>query len=73
MGLVEDKVIKNHFASEFVFNKYKDLKTCDIIERDPQGKPLACAAGLGSNGWEKAAQWSGAHGAVANRAFATDC
>lgn len=39
MGLVEDKVIKNHFASEFVFNKYKDLKTCDIIERDPQGAP----------------------------------
>jgi len=34
MGLVEDKVIKNHFASEFIYNKYKDEKTCGLIERD---------------------------------------
>ena len=34
MGLVEDKVIKNHFASEYVYNKFKDLKTCDVIEKD---------------------------------------
>ena len=34
MGIVEDKVIKNHFASEYIFNKYKNDKTCGIIERD---------------------------------------
>ncbi|WP_224996731.1 bifunctional acetaldehyde-CoA/alcohol dehydrogenase [Cesiribacter sp. SM1] len=34
MGLVEDKVIKNHFASEYIFNQYKDEKTCGIIETD---------------------------------------
>lgn len=28
MGIVEDKVIKNHFASEYIYNKYKDEKTC---------------------------------------------
>lgn len=34
MGIVEDKVIKNHFASEFIYNKYKNTKTCGIIEKD---------------------------------------
>lgn len=34
MGIVEDKVIKNHFASEYIFNKYKDEKTCGVIEED---------------------------------------
>lgn len=34
MGVVEDKVIKNHFASEFIFNKYKETKTCGILETD---------------------------------------
>ena len=34
MGIVEDKVIKNHFAAEYIYNKYKDEKTCGIIERD---------------------------------------
>ena len=34
MGIVEDKVIKNHFASEYIFNKYKDDVTCGIIETD---------------------------------------
>ncbi len=34
MGIVEDKVIKNHFASEFIFNKYKDAKTCGVLEID---------------------------------------
>ena len=34
MGIVEDKVIKNHFASEFIFNKYKDVQTCGILETD---------------------------------------
>jgi acetaldehyde dehydrogenase/alcohol dehydrogenase len=34
MGIVEDKVIKNHFSAEYIFNKYKDDKTCGIIEVD---------------------------------------
>ncbi|GAX80319.1 hypothetical protein CEUSTIGMA_g7757.t1 [Chlamydomonas eustigma] len=37
MGVVEDKVIKNHFASEFIYNKYKNQKTCDVIEVDSAG------------------------------------
>ena len=34
MGIVEDKVIKNHFVSEYVYNKYKDEQTCGVLERD---------------------------------------
>ncbi|MDD4839837.1 MAG: bifunctional acetaldehyde-CoA/alcohol dehydrogenase [Clostridia bacterium] len=34
MGIVEDKVIKNHYASEYIYNAYKDTKTCGIIEQD---------------------------------------
>ena len=34
MGIVEDKVIKNHFASEYIYNQYKDAKTCGVIEKD---------------------------------------
>ena len=34
MGVVEDKVIKNHFASEYIYNYYKDTKTCGVIEED---------------------------------------
>ena len=34
MGVVEDKVIKNHYAAEYVYNKYKDTKTCGVIEKD---------------------------------------
>ncbi len=34
MGIVEDKVIKNHYASEYIYNAYKDVKTCGVIERD---------------------------------------
>ncbi len=34
MGIVEDKVIKNHFASEYIYNQYKDEKTCGVIEKD---------------------------------------
>ena len=34
MGVVEDKVIKNHYASEYIYNKYKSEKTCGIIEED---------------------------------------
>ena len=35
MGVAEDKVIKNHFASEYIYNAYKDTKTCGLIEEDP--------------------------------------
>ncbi len=34
MGVVEDKVIKNHYASEYIYNAYKDVKTCGVIEED---------------------------------------
>ncbi|MGN1235101.1 MAG: bifunctional acetaldehyde-CoA/alcohol dehydrogenase, partial [Christensenellaceae bacterium] len=34
MGIVEDKVIKNHYASEYIYNKYKDVRTCGVIEHD---------------------------------------
>ena len=34
MGIVEDKVIKNHFAAEYIYNQYKDMKTCGVIEED---------------------------------------
>lgn len=34
MGIVEDKVIKNHFASEYIYNAYRHTKTCGIIEED---------------------------------------
>ena len=34
MGIVEDKVIKNHYAAEYVYNKYKDIKTCGVLEKD---------------------------------------
>ncbi|MDF2505188.1 bifunctional acetaldehyde-CoA/alcohol dehydrogenase [Clostridium sp.] len=38
MGLVEDKVIKNHFAGEYIYNEYKDEKTCGVIEKsEPYG------------------------------------
>ena len=31
MGIVEDKVIKNHFASEYIYNQYRNDKTCGVI------------------------------------------
>ena len=34
MGVIEDKVIKNHFASEYIYNKYKNSRTCGVIEED---------------------------------------
>ena len=34
MGVVEDKVIKNHFASEYIYNAYRDTKTCGVLEED---------------------------------------
>lgn len=35
MGIVEDKVIKNHYASEYIYNAYKNTPTCGVIESDP--------------------------------------
>lgn len=52
MGIVEDKVIKNHFASEYIFNKFKDAKTCDLIEEDATwgirrfAEPVGLIAGI---------------------------
>lgn len=52
MGIAEDKVIKNHFASEFVFNKFKNTPTCGIIEDDETfgikkiAEPVGILAGI---------------------------
>ena len=35
MGVVEDKVIKNHYASEYIYNAYKHEKTCGVLEEAP--------------------------------------
>ena len=34
MGIVEDKVIKNHYAAEYIYNKYKNMQTVGVIEED---------------------------------------
>ncbi len=36
MGIMEDKIIKNHYAAEYIYNAYKDAKTCGVIEEDHQ-------------------------------------
>ena len=52
MGIVEDKVIKNHFASEFIYNKYKQEPTCGVIEFDSHygiqkiAEPVGVLAGI---------------------------
>ncbi len=52
MGVIEDKVIKNHFASEIIYNKYKDEKTCGVIEEDKSfgiqriAEPVGILAGI---------------------------
>ncbi len=47
MGLVEDKVIKNHFASEYIYNAYRHTKTCGVIEEDKAGGMKKIAEPLG--------------------------
>jgi acetaldehyde dehydrogenase/alcohol dehydrogenase len=47
MGVVEDKVIKNHFASEYIYNKYKDEKTCGVLEEDELGGTITIAEPIG--------------------------
>ena len=34
MGVIEDKIIKNHYASEYIYNKYRNEKTCGVVEED---------------------------------------
>ncbi len=51
-GIVEDKVIKNHFASEYIYNKYKNTKTCGVVDSDEAAgyrvvaEPLGIIAGV---------------------------
>lgn len=52
MGVVEDKVIKNHYASEYIYNKYKNVQTCGVLEEDK------------SYGFKKVAEPIGVVGAV---------
>lgn len=47
MGIVEDKVIKNNYAAEYIYNAYKDTKTCDIIERDEAFGTMKVAEPIG--------------------------
>ena len=47
MGIMEDKVIKNHFASEFIYNKYKDELTCGVIDRNDEGGTITIAEPVG--------------------------
>ena len=52
MGVLEDKIIKNHFASEYIYNKHKNAKTCGIIKEDKingikiVAEPLGVLAGI---------------------------
>lgn len=47
MGVVEDKVIKNHYASEYIYNQYKNTRTCGIIEEDKSGGIMKVAEPIG--------------------------
>ena len=52
MGVLEDKIIKNHFASEYIYNKHKNAKTCGVISIDKENgikivaEPLGILAGI---------------------------
>ncbi len=52
MGVVEDKVVKNHYAAEYVFNKYRNVRTCGIIEENEAmgiakvAEPVGVIAGI---------------------------
>ena len=47
MGIVEDKVIKNHYASEYIYNAYRDTKTCGVIENNHSLGTVKIAEPLG--------------------------
>ena len=52
MGVLEDKIMKNHYAAEYIYNKHKNTKTCGIIENDKENgvkivaEPLGILAGI---------------------------
>ena len=52
IGIVEDKVIKNHYAAEFIYHKYRDMKTCGVIEENEAmgiakvAEPVGVIAGI---------------------------
>ena len=52
MGVLEDKIIKNHFASEYIYNKHKNTKTCGVVDNDVANgvkivaEPLGVLAGV---------------------------
>ena len=47
MGVFEDKVLKNHYAAEYIYNRYKNEKTCGVIERDEANGFTRIAAPVG--------------------------
>ncbi|WP_192456898.1 bifunctional acetaldehyde-CoA/alcohol dehydrogenase [Musicola keenii] len=47
MGIIEDKVIKNHFASEYIYNAYKDEQTCGVLSEDDTFGTITIAEPIG--------------------------
>ena len=47
MGIVEDKVIKNHYAAEYIYNTYRDVKTCGVVEEDESAGIMKVAEPIG--------------------------
>ena len=47
MGVFEDKVLKNHYAAEYIYNRYKNEKTCGVIERDEANGYIRVAEPIG--------------------------
>ena len=47
MGIVEDKIIKNHYAAEYIYNAYKDTKTCGVVEEDAAAGIMKVAEPIG--------------------------
>ena len=47
MGIVEDKIIKNHYAAEYIYNTYKDTKTCGVVEEDASAGIMKVAEPIG--------------------------
>ena len=47
MGIVEDKVIKNHYATEYIYNAYKNTQTCGVIEEDKANGIIKIAEPIG--------------------------
>ena len=47
MGVMEDKVLKNHFASDYIYNKYKDEPTCGVLSENPELGTMTIAEPVG--------------------------